>query len=239
MAYEFYLGIDAPEEEEAATIALIEKEDEDEKGHQEEVEYRVHELLQLELTEKEGELQSGPVVERIQDIIADEPFTGRTILVVNRSNPRGQGVLGALQKQGLTSFGVSLNAGEGASQAGSGLSLSSGDEAEPEEANFFLAEETLIGTLDRLYRKGRLILQSNNQHASTVADDMESYQVYLDSAEAGEEATSVPACTTFSRSAGLACWLGEQHDFNPARHLADFQPTTGEAKREIRPDTAS
>ena len=239
MAYEFYLGVDAPEEQEVATIALVEKEDEDEKGHQEEVEYRIRELLQLDLAEEEGELQPEPVVGRIQDIIADRPFTGRTILVVNRSNPRGQGVLDALQEQGLTSFGVSLNEGEGATQAGSGISLSSGDEAEPDENNFFLGEDTLIGTLDRLYRKGRLILPSNNKHVSAVADDMESHQVYLDSAEAGEEVASAPTYTTFSRSTGLACWLGEQHDFDPTRHLADFRPTTGEAKREIRPDTAS
>lgn len=41
------------------------------------------------------------------------------------------------------------------------------------------------------------------------------------------------------RSAGLACWLGEERSFDPTVHLGGEAPTTGEAKRLHRPDTAS
>ncbi|PSQ68306.1 MAG: hypothetical protein BRD29_04185, partial [Bacteroidetes bacterium QH_2_67_10] len=43
----------------------------------------------------------------------------------------------------------------------------------------------------------------------------------------------------FVTSAALACWLGEERSFDPTEHLGGAAPTTGEAKRINRPDTAS
>lgn len=239
MAYEFYLGIDAPSDEEKVTVSLVEKENEDETGQPEEVEYRVREMLQLDLEREDGDVNADPVADRIQTIIADEPFIGRTILVVNRTNEEGQAVLDTLQEHGLTSFGVILT-GEGEpSQEGSGVSLSGGDDAGRDEASFYVGEDTLVEVVNGLYRRRRFYLQQNNDHASAVADDLERYKSAIDAAEAGDEQAGQPVSSfnAFTRGVGLACWLGEQHDFDPTTHLADFQPTTGEAKREMRPDT--
>ena len=57
--------------------------------------------------------------------------------------------------------------------------------------------------------------------------------------DASEEAPRQHPHATFVVSAGLACWLGEERSFDPTEHLAGDPPTTGEAKRLHRPDTAS
>lgn len=227
MAYEFYLGVDVPDEADVVTLSLLEKENEDEAGHPEEVEYHVHDLLQVEGDHDErGRVVFDDAAERVKSLIADTPYTGRTIVIVNRSNQHGQQMLDTLQEHGLTALGAVFTDGEGAGQEGG-------------ESNFFVAQDTLAEVLGGLDRQRRLTLPQNSKYASSVVNDLESYQSSVDASASGdEEAGEGPiAYSTFTRSTGLACWLGEQHDFDPTEHLADFQPTTGEAKRELRPDT--
>ena len=56
---------------------------------------------------------------------------------------------------------------------------------------------------------------------------------------ASEDAPRRHPHATLVVSAGMACWLGEERSFDPTEHLTGDPPTTGEAKRLHRPDTAS
>ncbi|PSQ93796.1 MAG: hypothetical protein BRD52_00005, partial [Bacteroidetes bacterium SW_4_67_19] len=57
--------------------------------------------------------------------------------------------------------------------------------------------------------------------------------------EPSAQAQREEAHDAFVTSAALACWLGEERSFDPTEHLGGAAPTTGEAKRINRPDTAS
>lgn len=242
MAYEFYLGLDVPDDGTEAVVSLIEKENEDETGHEEPVEYRLRVLDKLPL-HSESDEPGEEAANRIQSLLTEQPYTGRTILVVNKTNEPGQMMLNRLQEHGLTSFGVALTSSEAAAQEGSGFSLGGGDNAAQNESSFFVSEDSLVSNLERLHRKARLILPPSNQHTSSVAQGLQSYRARADAdaSRDDDEQPEAPARTIqnnpFVRSAALACWLGEQHDFDPTNHLADFHPTTGEMKQEMRPDT--
>jgi hypothetical protein len=248
MAYEFYLGLDVPDDTDHATVTITEKMSEDETGHEEPIEYRLRELAKLPL-HSDGEEPGEEAANRIQTLLVDEPYIGRTILVVNKSNDAGQMMLDRLQEYGLTSFGVALSDSDAAVQEGSGFSLDGGDDAAQNESSFFVSEQALVSNLEQLHRRNRLILPPSNPHISSVAQGLQSYRARTDaedSVEDGEELdteASAPSRAirenTFVRSAALACWLGEQHDFDPTTHLTDFRPATGEIKQNMRPDTAS
>lgn len=74
------------------------------------------------------------------------------------------------------------------------------------------------------------------QDAVTAGEDAPEEQA---SGNMSAQATREEAHDAFVTSAALACWLGEERSFDPTEHLGGAAPTTGEAKRINRPDTAS
>ena len=78
---------------------------------------------------------------------------------------------------------------------------------------------------------------SGAPEAVTAGEDAPEKQAPGDNLSA--QATREEAHDVFVTSAALACWLGEERSFDPTEHLGGAAPTTGEAKRINRPDTAS
>lgn len=74
------------------------------------------------------------------------------------------------------------------------------------------------------------------QDAATAGEDAPEERA---PGELSGQATREEAHDAFVTSAALACWLGEERSFDPTEHLGGAAPTTGEAKRINRPDTAS
>lgn len=246
MDYAFYLGADVTDDDQA-TLSLIEKATEDEN---EEATYHVRDVAHVEAEPGEEETFDA-LVDRVQNLVAESPYTGRTVLVVNRTSERGRALLEAFNERGLTPIGVALTGGAGAAQEGSGLKLEGGDRAARDESGFYVSEYDLVGHLDDLQREGRLKWEENTEEVSKVARGIESYRARVDAADAEPETTRqteveqqeepprAEAHDTHVVSAALACWLGEEHTFDPTEHLKGDPPTTGEAKRMIRPDTTS
>ncbi len=284
MPYAFYLGIDVTEGDEA-TLTLLEKTAND--AHDEAV-YHVREIRRAR-AEPEDKEEVGyaaddvapALVDEVQTLLAEAPYTGRAVVVVNRTNARGYGLLVALTKRGLTPMGVDVTGGKGAAQEGTALERDGGDDAARDESSLFVAEEQLAGRLDRLQRTGRLKWDLHTEEASTLAHGLESYRAREDEADSAPDAEALgeaehsgaaledveaenreaaedveaedaaprrrvqenpphaEAHTSHVLSAALACWLGEEHAFDPTEHLGGPAPTTGEAKRQIRPDAAS
>lgn len=285
MAYEFYLGVDVTEAdgEPVATLSLIEKSDEGPDGKT--VEDAVYYVRRIERTtdlDGEGDDEGGAhLADHVQNLLAEQQFVGRGIVAVNRTRQAGQVAMHALTERGLTPVGFTITGGESAAQEGTGVELSGGDSAVPEESSLFASEIALAERLLMLERTGRLHLEQGNanDYVSNLAHGLQSYRAELDEAEATEGAETLgeaqevegdpgqvdtqgesaadaveaegkesdrseapprrAAHSAFVISAGMGCWLGEERSFNPAEHLAGDPPTTGEAKRQHRPDTAS
>ena len=75
------------------------------------------------------------------------------------------------------------------------------------------------------------------QQRATTADEADPAEQVP--GEPSAQAQREEAHDVFVTSAALACWLGEERSFDPTEHLGGAAPTTGEAKRINRPDTAS
>lgn len=285
MAYEFYLGVDVTEAdgEPTATLSLIEKSDEDPDGK--EVDDPVYYIRRIEQTTDlsgDGDDADGAhLADRVQNLLAQQQFVGRGIVVVNRTSEAGQVALHALTERGLAPIGIAITGGTSVAQEGTGLELSGGDSAVPEESRLFASERALAERLLRLERAGRLHMEQGNagDHVSDLAHGLQSYRADLDTGEATEGAETLgeaqeaegdpgqvdtqdesaanaveaddreserseapprtAAHSTFVISAGMGCYLGEERSFDPTEHLTGNAPTTGEAKREQRPDVAN
>jgi hypothetical protein len=75
------------------------------------------------------------------------------------------------------------------------------------------------------------------QQQATTADEADPAEQAT--GDRGAQAQREEAHDAFVTSAALACWLGQERSFDPTEHLGGAAPTTGEAKRMNRPDTAS
>lgn len=237
MAYEFYLGIDVPGEERPVTISLVEKTAKDEDA---EPSYRVHRLEQID----RGDDSADKIADRVQNLIADAPYTGRTMVVVSKSDGRGEEITAGLSRRGLSPLGVVLTGGDTAAQTGTGIRVSGGDAAGTDEGGLNVSEHEVVECVERLYRSGRLSLQEARaeEESSLLAQGLQSYEAR--SARAGvalndlsAEARRDAEHTGFVLSTGAACWLAEEHSFDPTDHLNGPPPPVGPAKREMRSDT--
>ncbi len=183
MAYAFFAGLDIKDHD--ATLALVEKEADD---PHDAATYHVRRL------ERIGDLADADepherLVDRVQNLLAEAPYTGRTILVVNQTSSLGRAVQGELTERGLTPVGVELTGGGAAAQEGSGLDLGGGDDAAEDAASFFAAERDVAGRLAALERAGRLVLSQDNEEAmSELAHGLQSVRALAGDAEADEDA---------------------------------------------------
>jgi hypothetical protein len=234
MAYEFYLGIDA-EESGKVTIALVEK-----AAYQGEdvTTYHVRHLEQREGADERA------LVERIRNLIADEPYVGRTMLIVNRTAKQGRRLAESLGEEGLTPIGAVLSGGDSATETTVGLANGRGGDSAVQGGGFIISEHELVETLSELYGGGQLSMEQDSQEVSALAEGIQSYEaaapeagIALDRIDAQPARNAANAGLVIGTA--LACWYGEQHSFDPTEHLEGEPPTTGSAKRMLRPDTAT
>lgn len=227
MAYEFYLGIDGHNPGggrlEFAT-SLIEK-----RGNKEEASYSVRSLRRHSEESIEGALES------IIDELRNDPYVGRTVCVVNATEKPGQRLHKELTRRGLSPLRVTLTGGDTSADQGRALTFT-GEGA-------YVSEHEIVSLLEEIYRSGRLeTTPADSDEISGLTQGLEDYHVKsTPKGEALDEPDFAPSRAGKNAdlvlAAGVACWLGEQHSFDPTEHLAEEPPPVFEAKREMRPDT--
>ncbi len=230
MAYEFYLGIDAHSEDDGAAgyaLSLIEKDQAN--G---EATYRLHDLRRLHGSADE-------IASWVQDQIRDDPFVGRTICVTNATEEIGEEVFRTLKQRGLSPIGIVISGGDAASQTG-GSQL--GDSAGA--PGLQVSEHLVVSNIEEIYHDGRFDVTGVKSDApSHLVHGLDRYR--LEAREPGQEGldhiAAEPTRDTEDAdlvlATGVACWIAEQHSFDPTEHLGGEAPPMGEAKREMRPDT--
>ena len=222
MATEFYLGLDITNDDQA-TLALVEK------ATEEPDEATTFAVRRLERIDGFGPAKA--VAEYAQDLLVEAPYTGRTILVVNKTDPAGQDVLDALTEQGLTPIGIVLSGSDAATQTDSGLARTSGGDPTEDTSGFMVSEHELVDTAQKLFRSGTLKLSQNeSENVSHLAQGLQSYRVRAN--EAGEALNAIEGTPRrdadhagFVLSTALACWLGAQRTFNPADYMQEAAET--------------
>jgi hypothetical protein len=221
MAHAFFLGVDAtPSDDDRfdVTFALFEKS----KGEGDE-----HPQYRLDHIRHRKEIDSAPdLAEHLQGLVADQPYIGRTSLIVNRRTAFGQALVDALGNRGLDPVGATLTEGAGVAPG------------ETDEIAVQLGGVDAVRTIADRHREGLLTIESHaTEVASHLARDVQALAEQLDEAdgdlEALGETTSGPSfdpTATHVTSAALAVWLGTERSFDPSKHLKE-SPQTGSAGR--------
>lgn len=222
MAYAFYLGLDAAPEE-GTTLALVEKDVDEGAKNRGEVAYHLRDLQAL------GQADPDAVAERVQDLIAETPYVGRTLLVINKAT--GEEVLKALEERGLTTIGVTLTGGDAATQDGTGFTLTGGDDADVEDAGLYVSEEDLVVKLQELHSAHRFDTGPESlEEVDALMEGLRTYGLDEGARQAGAEPQRDARHSGHVLSTALACWYGEQHSLDPTEHLAGSPPPMGDAK---------
>ena len=219
MAHAFFLGVELadtePDESLTATLTILEKEKE---------QSDVEASYRLDHARKYTDVASaGDLADRIQSLVADQPYIGRTSIVVNRGRPAGQALVDALEERGLDAVAATLTKGSGAVPGGR------------DEVGVQLGTSDAVRTLAELYRDRRLGV---DDHATEAASDLvrgvQRAAEMLDEADGNQDTPEAsgsvldvfneaePAVT----SAALAAWVGAERSFDPTQHLKQ-DPQTG------------
>lgn len=232
MSYAFYLGIDATNEPDTLTLALLEKERE---TNEDEATYHLRRIEH----EGNGSLDREPaaIAAHVVSLIASKPYTGRTQIVVNETADLGEAILRQLTDRGLTPIGVTVTGSDAAAQEASGFARTSGDDEDALTSGFLVSEHALVEATQELYRSDQLKLsQEATEHASKLARGLQSYRARAH--EAGDALQDIEgeprrnaADAGYVLSTALACWLGEQQSFDPTEHLAGDPPPLRSHKR--------
>ncbi|HET6569666.1 MAG TPA: hypothetical protein VFG50_16995 [Rhodothermales bacterium] len=230
MAYEFFLGIDRAGDSDLFTLALVEKSRYATEG---DITYHVRRL------EQRCDQDASAVAAFVKDLIADEPYVGRTEIVVNRTQKQGRALLQRLVDEGLTPIGATLTGGDSAAQSGPGIVVDHGI-GPNNEGGFIISEHDVVEAVEEIYRNGQLKLEHDSEEMSSMAHGLEDY-VYR-AGEAGvalEHISGRPGRRADHHdlvlATALACWYGQHLSFDPSEHY-DELPDTGAVKRMHRPD---
>lgn len=229
MEYRFYLGIDT-DSEDRVSATLIEKRLERDDA---DVQYHIDRIERLG--------QNGDIVEHVKDVLAEEPYVGHSICVVNASSREGRQLLRQMAAEGLSPMAITVNGGEGASADGPGIQAATDD---AENAGFSVSEQTIIENLIEHESDGTLVFAEQQAGlASDLASGLQDFRSRSgeDGSGSSTEASSDGGIRNHDLvvSAALACWVGDQQAIDPTEHLGGELPTTGGAKRMQRPDTTS
>jgi hypothetical protein len=218
MAHAFFLGVDvAPTDEEDSpdvTHALFEKSTD---GNDDEATYRLDHIRQLTDVASASDLAS-----HLQGLVADQPYIGRTSLIVNRNTAFGQALIDALEERGMDPVAATLTEGSGVAAG------------ETDEIGVHLGGVDAVRTVANLHRDGKVAFESHaTETASRLARDVQALTEQLDEADGDIEAlgqsTAGPSFdpeATHVTSAALALWLGSERSFDPSQHLKE-SPQTG------------
>jgi hypothetical protein len=219
MAHAFFLGVDvvdetaASDESDALTLTLIEK---DKEPSAKAAAFRLDSIHH----DADG-ADPDEAADRIQRLVADAPYIGRTTIIVNRRGDRGQAVLDALEDRGLDAVAATLTEGRGAT-AGS-----------RDEVGVNLAEHDAVETLAKLYRSGNLAFEEQaSREVSHLArsvrrfiEDVLDVEEEAAETEDGQMPGAASSFDTLVTSAAMAAWLGVERSFDPTQHLKE-NPTT-------------
>lgn len=219
MAHAFFLGVDVADEQSdepgAVTISLVEKEqDRDEEA----ATYRLDRI-----THESEAPAVDDLADRLQSIVAESPYIGRTSIIVNRRSADGQALVEALEDRGLAPVRATMTGGRGAA---------AGD---TDEVGVHVSEYDAVDTLATLYRDGRMELPgAASEDASRLARGIQSFVEMTDNGQGATESPAdlddVPqrreAFDNHVTSAALATWLGTERSFDPTQHLKE-DPQTG------------
>ncbi len=217
MAHAFFLGVDVAgersDEPGAVTLSLVEKERNDDAPA----------IYRLDRVTHEAEAPDVEVLaDRIQSLVAEAPYIGRTSIIINRRTEAGQDLVDALDDRGLAAVQATMTGGQGAA-AGA-----------PDEVGVHVSEHDAVDTLASLYRDGRMELPGGaSEDTSRLARGIQSFIEMTDNGP-GPTGESPPADDTPRRreafdnhvtSAALATWLGTERSFDPTQHLKEDPQT--------------
>lgn len=214
MAHAFFLGVDLEEHDASidATLTILEKEEQGDEAPR----FRVNHAR------RRAEDTADALADRIQGLVAERPYIGRTNIIVNRSAAPGPALLEALSDRGLDPIAATLTGGSG-TVAG-----------EPDDVGVSLGRIDAIRTLAELHRDGRLVVEDHTtEAASHLARGLQRAAEVLDEAD-GTQDTPEAAGSTLDPlgesgphvvSAALAAWCGTERSFDPSQHLKE-QPQT-------------
>jgi hypothetical protein len=219
MAHAFFLGVDVADESSpsdepnALTLTLIEK---DKEPSADAAAFRLDSIHR----DADGG-DPDETADRIQRLVADAPYIGRTTIIVNRRSERGQAILDALEERGLDAVAATLTEGRGATAGGRN------------EVGVSLAEHDAVETLAKLYRNGNLAFEEQaSREVSRLARSVRRFiedvlDVEEEAAETddGEMPGAASSFGTLVTSAAMAAWLGVERSFDPTQHLKQT-PTT-------------
>lgn len=222
MDYQFFLGVDAVEADDGTTttaISLVEKEAGDEDSA---ATYRLH------LVERGAE-SSAALAERIQEVLTQDPFIGRTVPIVNRTMEAGQAVLDELDDRGLDAIGALLTTGSAAV---------SGDTS---EMAVEVSAQQMVNQLAEVYHDDRLNVWPQQEreavsHLVRTVERFGSEGADSDGRVLRDEIGTTPAEGAYDAlvvSTALACWVGSQYAFDPTTGLKQRPEGMGNTRRDV------
>mgnify|MGYP006282200001 CR=1 FL=1 len=214
MAHAFFLGVDLETHNSSidATLTILEKEEQADGGP----------TFRLNHARRRVEDTPDALADRIQDLVAERPYIGRTNIVVNRGAAPGPALLDALSDRGLDPIAATLTGGSGP-VAG-----------EPDEDGVSLGRAKTIRTLAELHRDGHLVVDDHTtEAASHLARGLQRAAEVLDEADGNQDTPEAAGSTLEALgesgphvvSAALAAWCGTERSFDPSQHLKE-QPQT-------------
>lgn len=217
MAHAFFLGVDvAPSDGNPphdVTHALFEKSTE---GGDDGATYRLDHIRHHTDIASTDEL-----ADHLQGLVAEQPYIGRTSLIVSRSTDFGQALVDALEDRGMDPVAATLTEGSG---------VAAGD---TDEIGVHLGGVDAVRTIADLHRSREIALEGyTTEVASRLARDVQALAEQLDEADGDLEAlgtsTSEPSFDPEAihvTSAALAVWLGTERSFDPSQHLKESPQT--------------
>lgn len=216
MAHAFFLGVDvAPSDGDSphdVTHALFEKSTEGD----DEAAYR------LDHIRHHTDIASADkLADHLQGLVAEQPYIGRTSLIVNRNTDFGQALVDALEDRGMDPVAATLTEGTGVAAG------------ETDEIGVHLGGVDIVRTIADLHRDRKIAFGGHaTEVASRLARDVQALAEQLDEADGDLEALGVStAGPSFDpeaihvTSAALAVWLGTERSFDPSQHLKESPQT--------------
>jgi hypothetical protein len=217
MAHAFFLGIDVGSTADAspnATLTILEKEKEQSEGT---ARFRLNYIRPL------PNMEAADLADHIQSLMAEQPYIGRTNIVVNRGGTFGQALVDALRDRGLDPVAATLTDGSGTVPG------------ETDEVSVSLGTSDAVQILAELHRDGRLVIEDHTTEAgSQLARGVQRASEALDAADGNRETPEADGSPLqmlsdvdmHVRSAALAAWCGTERSFDPSQHLKE-DPQTG------------
>jgi hypothetical protein len=210
MAHAFFLGVDVADDASdtpgAVTLSVVEKEETNGTAT-----YRLDHITHETETPDTDDL-----ADRLQSLVAESPYIGRTTIVVNRQTDVGAALVDQLEDRGLAPVQATMTGG-GESTGG-----------DPDEAGVHVDQHDAVDTLATLYRDGRMDFPgAASEDTSRLARGIQSFIELTDNkgstdagpASDGAQPQRQKVFDTHVTSAALAAWLGTERSFDPTQHL--------------------